>query len=43
MSRGNDTMELIAYFFSGSRWVWVTVLIVAGLAIAQRLATALAS
>jgi hypothetical protein len=37
------TMELIAYFFSGSRWVWVTVLIIAAIAIAQRLATSLAS
>jgi hypothetical protein len=43
MNRDSSTMELIAYFFSGSRWVWVTVLIVAALAIAQRLATALAS
>jgi hypothetical protein len=37
------TMELIAYFFSGSRWVWVTILIIAAIAIAQRLVTSLAS
>jgi hypothetical protein len=36
-------LELIAYFFSGSRWVWVTVLVIAALAIAQRLATSLGS
>jgi hypothetical protein len=31
-------MDMIAYFFSGSRWVWVTILIIAALAIAQRFA-----
>jgi hypothetical protein len=29
-------MDLIAQFFSGSRWVWVTIAVVAALAIAVR-------
>jgi hypothetical protein len=36
-----DPMELIAYFFSGSRWVWVTIAIIGAVAIAQRLAVTL--
>jgi hypothetical protein len=30
------TMELIAYFFSGSRWVWVTIAVIGALAITVR-------
>jgi hypothetical protein len=30
-------MELIVYFFSGSRWVWVTIGVIAAFAIAMRL------
>jgi hypothetical protein len=29
-------MDLIAQFFSGSRWVWVTIAIVGAVAIAVR-------
>jgi len=29
-------MELITEFFSGSRWVWVTILVIAAMAIAVR-------
>jgi hypothetical protein len=28
--------ELIAYFFAGSRWVWVTIAVIGALAIAVR-------
>jgi hypothetical protein len=31
------TMDLIAYFFAGSRWVWVTIAVVGALAIATRM------
>jgi hypothetical protein len=34
-------MDTIGWFFSGSRWVWITIAIVAALAIAQRLAATL--
>ena len=29
-------MELMGSFFSGSRWVWVTILVIGALAIAVR-------
>jgi hypothetical protein len=29
-------MELIAEFFSGSRWVWVTIVAIGALAVAVR-------
>jgi hypothetical protein len=31
-----DPMELIAYFFSGSRWVWVTIAVIGTVAIGVR-------
>jgi hypothetical protein len=30
-------MELINLFFAGSRWVWVTILVIGALAVAVRL------
>jgi hypothetical protein len=32
----SETMELINQFFSGSRWVWVTILVIGLLAVAVR-------
>ena len=29
-------MDMIGSFFSGSRWVWVTILVIAAMAIAIR-------
>jgi hypothetical protein len=29
-------MDLVAYFFSGSRWVWVTVALIGAFAVAVR-------
>jgi hypothetical protein len=29
-------MDLIQYFFAGSRWVWVTIALVGALAVAVR-------
>ena len=31
-----SAMEMISYFLSGSRWVWVTIAVVGALAIAVR-------
>lgn len=30
-------MDVIAWFFNGSRWVWVTIAVIAALAITIRL------
>lgn len=29
-------MDMIAYFLSGSRWVWITIAVVGALAVAVR-------
>jgi hypothetical protein len=39
MSEGDERerpMDTIAYFLSGSRWVWITVAVVGAIAIAVR-------